>query len=154
MARRYDDAVEQFERTLDLDSNSAMAHAMLGLTYAYKGIPERAGAELLLARKLGGDRPDLIALHGYALARGGHTRAAAATIDELYRLSKPRDPSAYLIAMVYVGLGDKNRAFEWLQKAADARAWELPALKADTMFDPLRSDPRFLPLLDRLGLPR
>ena len=154
MARRYDDAVEQFERTLDLDSGYAMAHAMLGLTYAYKSMPERAVSELVLARKAGGDRPDLIALHGYALARAGHTGAALATIDELHRVSKPRDPSAYLMAIVYVGLGDKNRAFEWLQKAVDARAWELPVLKADTMFDPLRSDPRFAPLLDRLGLPR
>ena len=153
MARRYDDAVGQFERTLDLDSGYAMAHAMLGLTYAYKGMPERAVSELVFARKAGGDRPDLIALHGYALARAGHTSEALATIDELHRVSKPRDPSAYLMAMVYVGLGDKNRAFEWLQKAVDARAWELPVLKADTMFDPLRSDPRFLPLLARLGLP-
>ena len=153
MARRYDDAVEQFERTLDLDSGYAMAHAMLGLTYAYKSMPERAVSELVFARKAGGDRPDLIALHGYALARAGHTGAALATIDELHRVSKPRDPSAFLMAIVYVGLGDKNRAFEWLQKAVDARAWELPVLKADTMFDPLRSDPRFLPLLARLGLP-
>jgi TolB-like protein/DNA-binding winged helix-turn-helix (wHTH) protein/Tfp pilus assembly protein PilF len=154
MARRYDDAVSQFERTLDLDSGYAMTHAMLGLTYAYKSMPERAVAELVLARQAGGNRPDLIALHGYALARAGHTDEALATIDELHRLSKPRDPSAYLIAIVYVGVGDKNRAFEWLQKAVDARAWELPALKADTLFDPIRSDPRFAPLLDRLGLPR
>ena len=154
MARRYDEAVEQFERTLDLDSGYAMTHAMLGLTYAFKSMPERAVSELVLARKAGGDRPDLIALHGYALARAGHTGEALATIDQLHRVSKPRDPSAFLMAIVYVGLGDKNRAFEWLQKAVDARAWELPALKADTMFDPLRSDPRFLPLLDRLGLPR
>jgi hypothetical protein len=67
----------------DLDSGYAMTHAMLGLTYAYKSMPERAVAELVLARKAGGDRPDLIALHGYALARAGHTGEALATIDEL-----------------------------------------------------------------------
>ena len=154
MARRYDDAVSQFERTLDLDSGYAMTHAMLGLTYAYKSMPERAVAELVLARKAGGDRPDLIALHGYTLAQAGHTGEALATIDELHRVSKPRDPSAFQMAVVYVGLGDKNRAFEWLHRAVDARAWELPMLKADPFFDPLRSDPRFAPLLDRLGLPR
>lgn len=154
MARHYDDAISQYERTLDLDSGYAMTHAMLGLTYSYKSNHERAVAELVLARKAGADRPDLIALHGYALARAGHTGEALATIDELRRLSKPREPSPYLIAMVYVGLGDKDRAFTWLQKAVDARAWELPVLKADTMFDPLRSDARFAPLLDRLGLPR
>lgn len=57
MARRYDDAVEQFERTLDLDPSYAMTHAMLGLTYAYKSMPERAVSELILARKVGGNVP-------------------------------------------------------------------------------------------------
>jgi TolB-like protein/DNA-binding winged helix-turn-helix (wHTH) protein/Tfp pilus assembly protein PilF len=152
MARRYDEAVAQLERTLELDSDFPMTHAMLGLTYAFKGMPERAVAELGLARKTSADRPDLIALHGYALARAGRTAEALATIDELHRVARPRDPSPYLKAIVYVGLGDKDRSFEWLQRAADARAWELPALKADAMFDPLRSDPRFAPLLGRLGL--
>ena len=105
-------------------------------------------------RRATGDRPALIALHGYALARAGHSSAALATIDELQRFAKPRDPSAYLMALVYVGLGDRDRAFEWLQKAVDARAWELPALKADPMFDLLRSDPRFPSLLEHLDLPR
>jgi hypothetical protein len=80
--------------------------------------------------------------------RAGPTRYRRSSI------AQPRDPSAYLMAIVYVGLGDKNRAFEWLQRAVDARAWELPALKGDPMFDPLRSDPRFAPLLDCFGLRR
>ena len=154
MARRYDEAAAQFERTLDLDSSYAMTHAMLGLTHAYKRMPERAVSELVLARKTGGDRPDLIALHGYALARAGRRNEALATLDELHRLSKPRGPSPFHVAVVYVGLEETNRAFDWLQKAVEARAWELPMLKADPLFDPVRSDPRFLSLLDRLGLPR
>ena len=154
MARRYDDAVSQFERTLELDSGYAMTHAMLGLSYGYKDMPERALSELVLARKASGSRPDMIALHGYALARAGHTRQALATIDELHQLSKPRGPSPFQVAVVYVGLEDKDRAFEWLEKAVDARDWALPMLKADPFFDLLRSDPRFPSLLDRLGLPR
>ena len=154
MARRYDRAVAQFERTLELDSGFAMTHAMLGLSYAYKGMPERAVSQLSHARKAGETRPDLIALHAYALARAGRRAEALATLDELHRLSKPRGPAPFQVAVVYVGLQETNRAFEWLHKAADARAWELPMLKADPMFDPLRSDPRFLSLLDRLGLPR
>ena len=154
MARRYDDAVSQFERTLELDSGYAMTHAMLGLSYGYKDMPERALSELVLARKASGGRPDMIALHGYALARAGHTRHALATIDELHQLSKPRGPSPFQVAVVYVGLEDKDRAFEWLEKAVDARDWALPMLKADPFFDLLRSDPRFPSLLDRLGLPR
>ena len=154
MARRYDDAVSQFERTLELDSGYAMTHAMLGLSYGYKDMHERALSELVLARKASGGRPDMIALHGYALARAGHTRQALATIDELHQLSKPRGPSPFQVAVVYLGLEDKDRAFEWLEKAVDARDWALPMLKADPFFDLLRSDPRFPSLLDRLGLPR
>lgn len=154
MARRYDDAVSQFERTLELDSDYAMTHAMLGLSYAYKAMPERAVSELVLARKASGGRPDLIALHGYTLARAGYTRQALATIDELHRLSKPRSPSAFQVAIVYVGLDDKDRAFEWLEKSAAARDWALPMLKGDPFFDILRPDRRFPPLLARLGLGR
>ena len=154
MARRYDEAASQFERTLDLDSSYAMTHAMLGLTHTYKSLSERSVSELELARKAGGDRPDLIALHGYVLARAGRRSEALATLDELHRLSKPRGPSPFQVAVVYVGLEETDRAFDWLQKAVEARAWELPMLKADPMFDPLRTDPRFAPLLDRLGLPR
>jgi TolB-like protein/DNA-binding winged helix-turn-helix (wHTH) protein len=154
MARRYEDAVSQFERTLELDSGYAMTHAMLGLSYGYKDMPERALSELVLARKASGGRPDMIALHGYARARAGHTRQALATIDELHQLSKPRGPSPFQVAVVYLGLEDKDRAFEWLEKAVDARDWALPMLKADPFFDILRSDPRFPSLLDRLGLPR
>jgi hypothetical protein len=58
-------------------------------------MPERGGAELVLERKAGGDRPDLIALHGYALARAGHTGEALVTIHELHRVSKPRKPSPF-----------------------------------------------------------
>jgi serine/threonine-protein kinase len=154
MARRYDEAVAQFERTLELDSGFAMTHAMLGLSYAYKGMPERAVSQLARARMASDGRPDLIALHGYALARAGRTGEALVTLDELHRLSKPRGPSPFQVAVVYVGLEETNRAFDWLQKAVEARAWELPMVKADPIFDPLRSDPRFISLLDRLGLPR
>ena len=58
------------------------------------------------------------------------------------------------MALVYVGLEDSDRAFEWLEKAFESASWELPMLKGDAIFDALRADPRFPALLDRLGLPR
>jgi len=154
MSRRYDDAVVQFERTLELDSGDAMAHAMLGLSYSYKGLLDRAVSELALARKADGRRPDLVALQGYMLARAGDRTAAFAAIDELRRRATPREPSPFQLAVVAVGLDDKDRAFTWLEKAVEARDWALPMLKADPFFDSLRSDPRFPVILDRLGLPR
>jgi hypothetical protein len=68
-------------------------------------------------------------------------------------LSKPRDVNPWGFALVYTGMGDKDRAFEWLDKAYDERSSDLPWIKADPRMDPLRSDPRYKELLLRLGLP-
>ena len=65
-----------------------------------------------------------------------------------------RGPSPFLVALVYVGLGDKDRAFEWLDKAVQARNWQLPLLTAEPTFASLRTDPRYQPLIARLNLPR
>jgi hypothetical protein len=56
--------------------------------------------------------------------------------------------------MVYIGLGDADRAFEWLQKAFEARDWQMALLKVEPLFDGIRSDPRFAALVERVGLPR
>ena len=97
--------------------------------------------------------PDIVGFHGYILARTGHRDEALKTIEELRRLTHPREPPPFTVALVYVGLDDTNRAFEWLEKAIEARSWESPMLKANPIFDNIRSDPRFPPLLNRIGLP-
>jgi DNA-binding winged helix-turn-helix (wHTH) protein/Flp pilus assembly protein TadD len=151
-ARRYDEAVAQFEQTLDLDANFGFAHAMLGLVYVDKGDADRAVALLEKARALSGPRPDVMALHGFALANAGRTHDANRILDELRALSTADRPLSFQMAVVHVGLRDKEQAFHWLEKALDAHAWELGALRAIPLFDILRSDPRFAILLDRIGL--
>jgi tetratricopeptide (TPR) repeat protein len=153
LAGHVDAAVRQFEETLDLDSNFGFAHSMLGLAYLRKGTPDRAVGHAQKARALSGTRPDVIALGGYTVARAGRWREALATLEDLRRLASPRDPSPFLVALVYVGLEDMDRAFEWLEKAVEARSWELPLLKVDPIFETLRADRRFPALLNRLGLP-
>lgn len=153
IARRDDDAVRQFEETLELDENFGIARAMLGLAYASKRMPERAVAELERARLLAPTRPDIVAFHGYTLAQAGRRREALATLDDLRRLTNPGDPPPFQMAVVYVGLEEWQRAFEWLDKAVEAREWQMPLLKASPMFDRLRSDPRYPALLARVGLP-
>ena len=75
-------------------------------------------------------------------------------LDELRRIAKPRDPSPFRVAYVHIGLGETDRAFEWLEKAIEARDWQMGMLKVEPAFDGLRSDPRFAALLERVGLPR
>src|SRR4029453_14460907 len=106
------------------------------------------------AKGLLGPRPDVITPTAYVLARAGRRREALATLDELQRISKPRDLSPFRIAYVHIGLRDKDRAFEWLQRAGEARDWQMGMLKGEPAFDDLRSDPRFAALVERLGLPR
>jgi tetratricopeptide (TPR) repeat protein len=130
-----------------------MAHTGLGLAYVRKGMPERAVAEAQKARALSGSRPGIIALQGYVLARAGRRGEALKSLDDLRRLAGPGRPSPFLVALVYVGLEDNDRAFRWLEKALETRDWQLPMLKRDEIFAPLRSDPRFPALLDRLRLP-
>ena len=152
LARRDDEAARQFEEALDLDPNFALAHALLGLTYLSKAMPDRAVAALQKARDLSGARPDIVALQGYALARAGHKDEALNAFEDLHRLTHPRQPSPFMVALVYVGLEDTDRAFEWLEKAIEARSWESPMLRANPIFDSIRSYPRFPPLLERIGL--
>ncbi len=153
-ARRYDDAMTQFREALDLDPNFGQAHVMLGRTHVAKGLPDRAVEELERAKGLMGARPDVITPMAYVLARAGRRREALATLDELRRIAKPQDPSPFRLAYVHLGLGDTDVAFDWLEKSVEARDWQLGMLKVEPAFDGLRSDPRFVALLARVGLPR
>jgi len=97
--------------------------------------------------------PQLIAALGHAYALSGERDKALKTLDELREMSKEHYISPYLIAVVYVGLGVKEQAFAWLEKAYQDRSAALLWLKVEPLFDPLRSDPRFQDLLRRIGLP-
>jgi TolB-like protein/DNA-binding winged helix-turn-helix (wHTH) protein/Tfp pilus assembly protein PilF len=153
-ARHYDDAITQFGEALDLDPNFGPAHVMLGRTYVAQGLPDRAVEELERAKTLMGARPDVVTPMAYVLARAGRRQEALATLDELRRIAKPRHPSPFRFAYVHIGLGETDRAFEWLQKAIEARDWQMGMLKVEPAFDGLRADPRFAALVERVGLPR
>jgi len=86
------------------------------------------------------------------LPHKGNQDDALRVAEELKSTAKT-DDDLIRMAQVFVGLGDKERAFEWLDKAYQHQAYWLKALKTDFMFDPLRSDPRFKDMLHRMGLP-
>jgi tetratricopeptide (TPR) repeat protein len=154
LARRYDDAIAEAAATLDLAPTFGPAHVLLGRVYVAQGQPERAVEELERAHVLMGPRPDVITPHAYVLARSGRQLEARAMVDELRRISQPRDPAPMRIAFLHIGLGEIDRAFEWLDKAIDARDWQVALLNSEPAFDTLRSDRRFAALVERIGLPR
>ncbi|MDA2928401.1 protein kinase [Acidobacteria bacterium AH-259-O06] len=151
-ARQYDPAVEQCQKTLDLDPNFALAHHLLGWVYAQKSMHQEAVAEAQKSVALSGRGTLMVASLGYAYAASGETDEARKVLVELKERSNQEYVPPYDIALVHTGLGEKDEAFAWLEKAYRERYGWLVYLKADPIWDPLRSDPRFTDLLRRLGL--
>ena len=90
---------------------------------------------------------------GHAYAVAGKRAEASKVLADLQSQSKERYVSPYFIALIYTGLGDKDQAFAWLNKAYEERHPYVNHLDVEPVFDTLRSDPRFEDLLRRVGLP-
>jgi tetratricopeptide (TPR) repeat protein len=146
-ARQYDQTLKQTRRAFELDPK-ADAHWTLGVIYREKGMYQDAIREFEQER----GNVYVLAHLGNAYARAGRITEARETIARLKeRVGKQN--VTYGIALVYAGLGEKDEAFAWLEKAYKARDKGLTSLKIDQCLDPLRSDPRFQDLLRRVGLP-
>ena len=137
-----------------MDANYPQAHSFLGRAYEQKGMYEEAFTEFQRAITLSGDSFQIRAELGHAYAVAGKGGEALKIMDELKRLSKETYISPYDVAMIYVGLDQKDHAFEWLQKAYEERSEGPRYFKSDPRLDPLRSDLRFPDLVRRVGLPQ
>ena len=152
LAHRFDDAIRECKKTIELDPSFFVARRYLGLSYAQKGMYKEALDEFEKAIASSGTSPLMRAEYANTLALSGDTKKAADELQRLIELSKQKYLSAYHIAAIYVGLKDKDRAFEWLERAFQERADWMAFLKVDPRFDSLHSDPRFLDLLRRMNL--
>ncbi len=149
----YDQAIAQLRKTLDLDPNSWPTYEMLGHAYAQQSRFPEAIAALQKAREIEDQISVPLAALGHAYAVSGRRAEARQALDELLARSMRRQVPAYTIAAIYAGLGDKDQAFAWLEKAYADRSWYLTSLKVDPKLDSLRSDSRFKDLVRRVGLP-
>ena len=143
-ARRYDEALAQLRKTLEISPNFGAAHFVLGLVLEQKGLLDEAISELQKSRAT-------TAIDRAADASLGHSYALAGRASEarkiLRRMLASKDSEPYEIAMVYQGLGEKLRVFDWLERIED-RGGELNMmLRLDPRLDSLRSEPRFQNLL-------
>jgi serine/threonine protein kinase/tetratricopeptide (TPR) repeat protein len=149
-ARQFDQAIQQERKTLELDPNFIFAHYLLGLSYVQKSMRKEGIAEFEKVLVIvPGDAMSLGQI-GYTYGLGGDRAEAQKVLDQLNELSKKGFVPAMARAMVEIGLGEKDKAFEWLEKAHQDRYGY--HLKVDPQFDPLRSDPRFQDLLRRMNL--
>ena len=152
-AREYPQAIDQLRKTIEMDQNFPLAHLYLGLSYEQTHDWQKAIAEFQKALQVTRN-PWVLASMGHAYALSGNGGAALKITDELTKASSERFVSPYFIAIVYSGLGDRDRAFEQLEKAFKQRSDWLTYLQIDPEMDNLRSDPRFTDLVRRVGLPK
>jgi tetratricopeptide (TPR) repeat protein len=153
LARRYSEAVAQFEQLLRTDPGFADAHTLLAEALTHQAAYDQALAELDTAAALGGGNVGVRANLGYTLALAGRRAEALKVAGELaddYRLNQ--QAAAGGAAFVYIGLNEKDRAFEWLNRAREVHDSWIAYVKVDPKFDSLRTDPRFGELLASVGL--
>ena len=149
--RMFDEAIDQFRKTLEMDPNFVHIHGNLAPVYFKKGMTEDAIAECQKAVELSGGRLYRASL-AYFYAISGRKNEAQGILEELLQQSKRGYIWAGEIALVYAGLGDKERFFRWLEKAYQEHDLTIDALIAEPLYDPLMSDPRFEDLLRRVRL--
>ncbi len=150
--RQYDTATDQFKQVLELDPDFMFAHYALGNVYEVQGEFDKAIVEYQEARKLVGSSSLVLSDLGRAYARTGRRSDAVRILDGLFESLRRGDPVSFDIAQIYFGLGDKDKTFEWLEKAYLKRSFGLLYLKMQPLWDGLRSDPRFTALLKKMGL--
>ncbi len=151
-AGEYGSAVEQWKRTLELDPNLLEAHLWLSKAYWTKGLYPEALSEAQKAVSYSGGTPRYVAGIGYALAAAGKRAEARNIIVELARTSKSVTVPPCYIAGIYSTLGERDQAFEWLEKAYQVRDYQIVPIMIDPVFTSIRSDPRYTDLLRRMGL--
>src|SRR5579864_2134630 len=134
---QYDQAIENSRKKLELDPEFAHAYFQLGQTYEQRGMYKDAIAQFQKGLDLSGGEPSYLAALGYVYGLSGRRAEAMNVLTQLALLSKHRYVSPYDIAMVHVALGEKDSAFDWLEKALTARSYELVYLRVDNRMEPM-----------------
>ncbi len=148
----FDRAIEQFERVLALEPSFAFAHYALGDVCTHMGQYDRAVAEFNQAIELGCRSVNHVGVLGYAYGRAGNRDRAHEHLRELTARAEEGYVSPMWIALIHLGLRNLDGLFDWLNRAFDERDGSLILITAGVEFDPVRQDPRFKSLLERMGL--
>jgi serine/threonine protein kinase len=152
-ARHFDKAIEQLRKTAEIDPRSPRAHDLLAQAYATVGQRESTIEACDMALALSRRATYFLLQTAVAYAMLRESGEARRILEEVERNWKPDGTSSFGIAAVHACLGEKDAAFEWLEKAFQERVGFLVFLKADLRFDNLHDDPRFDALVKRIGIP-
>jgi serine/threonine protein kinase/Flp pilus assembly protein TadD len=146
LAGQYDEVIARCRKAIEVDPTFLFYHLHLGHALAAKGMYERAISAFQKAR-LSSNAPFVVARLGYACGAAGRKRQARELLDEMLQVSA----QPHYIALVYIGLGEPDRAIDWLRKAELERSGDLIYLKTDPIYRSLASNPKFTELLERVG---
>jgi serine/threonine-protein kinase len=160
VSRRYEEAIEQYRLLLEFEPSFYKAWTSRGRVYAQMGDYARAIEMYEKGLQLGGTIANILAALGQAHALNGETDRARELLQQLHEMSSSASRTgsgtsavpATCFAIVHLGLGENDRALEWLEVGMERRQMSLSALKVHPVYDPLRQEPRFQALLVRLGL--
>ena len=150
-ARRYDEAIRQLRGTVEIDPDFFWAYRWLGMALELKGDTQAAIAEYKKAFELNDD-PAGLAFIAHAEAAMGHQDEARKLLIQLVDAAKSRYVQPYAFALTYLALGDKDQTLNWLEQGVrDRGATFLQFIKTDAFFDPLRGDPRFEAIVQKVA---
>jgi TolB-like protein/Flp pilus assembly protein TadD len=150
-AGRYDDAIAKLSKAVELDPSNGWVRMFLGRAYLFKGMPQRAVEVMETALRLSPDDSYALGYLGYTYAVTGRRADALKILQRLDEMEKHRYVSRFAHVYIYTGLGDKNKAFEWLEKAYQERSDSLAWFRFDPESKTLQSDPRFAALMRKVG---
>ena len=152
-ANRYEEATAHLQKALDLNPRFWVAWFFRGKVQLAEGDYPGAGAAFSKAREFSGNGSQPVALLAYSAARAGDPGKARALLAELQATGNARYLPPYSVAEIYLGLDERDNCFTWLEKACAEHDVRLFLLGVDQIWDPLRSDPRFVSIMQRLALP-
>jgi TolB-like protein/Flp pilus assembly protein TadD len=152
-AGRYDESIAQLQKGLDMDPSILYGQLYLASAYALKGMYREAVAQADKMLSAWPTREDvqIFSFLGWVYAVSGQQKKARSLLNRMLDLRARRYVDAYLIGEVYAGLGEKDKAFEWLTKAYEEHAGQMIFIKIDPWIKNLRSDPRYKELLKKVG---
>jgi serine/threonine protein kinase/Tfp pilus assembly protein PilF len=151
-ARQYDKAIEHCQKVLEIDPEFPWAYEVLGLSYIQKSSFEEAITEIQRAVNFSGRSIQYLADLAFAYSSGGEENKSREILEQLLELSTEKYVPHYHIGVIYSALGEKDKAFQSLEKAVEERSSSVVTINTDPSLDNLRSDPRFLLLLEKMGL--
>ena len=152
MLREYERSVESYRRAMDIEQSNYLSYWGFGLVYLFTGRLEEGIAMLERARDLSGGIAVTVGSLGCAYALSGRKDEGRGLLEELLQAAEQRYVSPASIAFIYLGLGETDNVFEWLDKAADSRDGPIFTLKVHPLYDALRQDSRYPALLRKLRL--